>query len=164
VSKTVRDLMKTDVVTAELTTSMSDLQRMFMTARVGALPIVDRDDKMCGIVSRSDVVRKFAVEQSLAEMLEKGFDPVEGKDDDAHDLEALDAIGSAVGRRLAKMTVKDIMIADVVTIHPDVSLEDAATRMIEKRIHRLPVVEDECLVGMISAFDFMSLYSSAPKS
>lgn len=156
----VRDLMKTDVVTAELDTSLSDLHRLFLSARVGAIPVVDHDDKLKGIASRSDVVRKYAVEQSLAEMIEPGFDPVQGDDDDANDLRAIDAIGAAVGRRLAKMCARDIMISEVVTIGPDATLAEAAKLMLDRRIHRLPVVEAGCLIGIVSTFDFMSLYAS----
>ena len=71
-------------------------------------------------------------------------------------------IGSAVGRRLAMIRAADIMIADVVTIDADESLEEAARRMIERRIHRLPVVENGQLIGIVSAFDFMRVYLDSP--
>ena len=158
-SETVRELMNSKVMTTSPNTPLPDLQRQFLETRVGALPVVDRDGRLLGIASRSDVVRKYSYEQSLAELAESGFDPIDGDPDDVADANALTAIGAKVGRRLAKTEVADIMITDVVTIEPDASLQDAANRMVSARIHRLPVVEQDRLVGILSAFDFMKLYA-----
>lgn len=159
--KQVRDIMSKDIVTVKPSTTMTDLQNRFANARFGALPVVDRDDKLRGIVSRTDVVRKFSLEQSLAELAEFGFETVSDEADDATEANALDAISSAVGRRLSKMFASDVMISDVITIAPDADTHEAARLMVANRIHRLPVVEDGKLVGIVSAFDFMSHYVSS---
>lgn len=44
---------------------------------------------------------------------------------------------------------------DVITISPDESLEEAARVMLESNIRRLPVVEDEDLVGIITVQDIL---------
>jgi CBS domain-containing protein len=157
VPKLVRDLMKTDVTTVSPDTNMADLQRLFVKARFGAVPVRDRDQRLVGIVSRSDVVRKFSLEQSLAELADTDFDATLGVEDDD---DALELIGAAVGRRLSKVVARDIMITDIETIRSDDPASEAAARMVKRRIHRLPVVDGDRLVGIISAFDFMSLYAS----
>jgi CBS domain-containing protein len=157
VSKLVRDLMKTDVTTVSADMNMADLQRIFVKSKFGAVPVLDREHRLVGLVSRSDVVRKFSLEQSLAELADSDFDATLGVEDDD---DALELIGSAVGRRLSKVVARDIMISEVETIAPDERASEAAARMIKRRIHRLPVLENGMLVGIISAFDFMAEYAS----
>lgn len=155
-SQTVREMMKSEVHTVSPETPMPDLQRRFTTTRVGALPVVDRDRRLVGIVSRMDVMRRYSFEQSLAELADSDFDQTLGVEDDD---DTVGQIGAAVGKRLQALHARDIMITDVLTIGPDEPAREAARRMVENRIHRLPVVEGDRLVGIVSAFDFMRLYS-----
>lgn len=51
--------------------------------------------------------------------------------------------------------VKDIMSSPVETIDPDINIEDAARLMTKKGIKKLPVVEDDSLVGIVTSMDLM---------
>lgn len=155
-SKLVRDVMQTDVTTVSPDTTFPELRRIFVKTGFGAVPVLDRDHRMKGIVSRSDVVRKASIEQSLAELADGDFDSILGVEDNDN---ALESIGAAVGRRLANVTAQDIMITKVLTIAPDEPLVEAARQMVERNIHRLPVLDGGRLVGIVSAFDFMTLYA-----
>lgn len=148
--------MKTDVTSVSPDMTMPDLQRVFVKTGFGAVPVLDRDRRLMGLVSRSDVMRKFSLEQSLAELADSDFDAILGIEDNDN---ALESIGAAVGRRLSKVKASDIMITKVVTIGPDDDLADAARQMVERRFHRLPVLDGAKLVGIVSAFDFMKLYA-----
>jgi CBS domain-containing protein len=50
--------------------------------------------------------------------------------------------------------VEDIMSNDLITISPDDSSRDAAKMMAEHQIRRLPVVEGNKIVGIVSLGDF----------
>ena len=50
---------------------------------------------------------------------------------------------------------KDIMSTQLVTISGDVSVEAAARLMVRRKIKKLPVVEDEKLVGIVTSMDVM---------
>ena len=50
---------------------------------------------------------------------------------------------------------KDIMSTQLVTISGDVSVEEAARLMVSRKIRKLPVVEDEKLVGIVTSMDVM---------
>ena len=63
-------------------------------------------------------------------------------------------VAEAIGKRMEQLCVRDVMIRDVVTVPPDLSVVKAAQLMMERRIHRLPVVEDGKLVGIVSSLDF----------
>ena len=51
--------------------------------------------------------------------------------------------------------VKDIMSTQLVTISADVSVEEAARLMATRKIKKLPVVENEKLVGIVTSMDVM---------
>ena len=55
--------------------------------------------------------------------------------------------------------VKDIMSASLVSVESTSSIIDAANIMVEKKIHKLPVMENNQIVGLISATDLMVLFS-----
>ena len=57
--------------------------------------------------------------------------------------------------QLAKLTVGEFMTRDVVVGAPEDSVEAAMSRMTEKRIRHLPIVQHGRLVGMISIGDLV---------
>jgi CBS domain-containing protein len=57
------------------------------------------------------------------------------------------------GRDAKKTTVKEIMSTPLIAILPDKDLEEAAALMFEKNIKKLPVIEQNRLVGMVSLTD-----------
>ena len=56
---------------------------------------------------------------------------------------------------LGLVKAKDIMSTKLVTIRGDVGVEEAASLMVNKKIKKLPVVEDEKLVGIVTSVDVM---------
>jgi acetoin utilization protein AcuB len=59
---------------------------------------------------------------------------------------------------LSKMTVRQVMTKDPMTIAPDASLMDAAQTMLDHRISALPVIEDDQLVGIITESDIFRAF------
>ena len=53
-------------------------------------------------------------------------------------------------RNPSEVQAKEIMSSPLITIEPDVSLEKACELMTDRGIRRLPVMEDDKLVGIIS--------------
>jgi len=67
-SWTADKLMQTKVRTVAEGTSLPDLERAFLDEGVTGFPVVEAG-RLVGVVSRSDVVRKLATEQSYAEYI-----------------------------------------------------------------------------------------------
>lgn len=149
----VSDVMTRLVKTVSPELTLAELDRLFLAERVSSFAVLNAG-RLAGIVSRSDVVRGLAIEQSVGEQLSDAYRD-EGSGDDPGP--SLAQIGEFVGQRIQEMTVADVMVHDVVTIAPDASLAEAAELLVKRRIHRLPVVEGEALVGLISATDFVRL-------
>ena len=59
----------------------------------------------------------------------------------------------AVGIAFEKITVKEIMTKDLTVVSPSERLVHARRQMIESHVGRLPVVDDENLVGMVTSKD-----------
>jgi CBS domain-containing protein len=61
----------------------------------------------------------------------------------------------AVGSRVKERRVREVMVADVVTIDPSASLADAARRMQDANVGMLPVVDGDRVVGVITDRDIV---------
>lgn len=61
--------------------------------------------------------------------------------------------GVAVGMDLASHTAREIMSTDLHTVNPDTDTDLAANLMIENKIRRLPVIENNQLVGIVTLGD-----------
>jgi len=57
------------------------------------------------------------------------------------------------GKRSIDTPVKEIMVKEVITVHPEQPIEECMSLMTEKRIRHLPVCKDDCLVGIVSIGD-----------
>jgi CBS domain-containing protein len=56
---------------------------------------------------------------------------------------------------IQELTVKDVMATDVITVTPTESAVHIAKIMIEKRINRIPVVENDTVVGIVTRGDII---------
>lgn len=59
------------------------------------------------------------------------------------------------GKSSAETLVRDIMTEKVLYVKPEQPLEDCMALMTEKRIRHLPVMENDCLLGVISIGDVL---------
>jgi len=73
-------------------------------------------------------------------------------------MEDLDVAGliDAAGGRLKAIQVGDIMTPEVITVGPNVDLFMVLDIMIKKHVRRLPVVEDERLIGIVYISDLFN--------
>jgi CBS domain-containing protein len=56
------------------------------------------------------------------------------------------------------LKAKDVMTTQVITIAPDTRVRDIASLLLARRISGLPVVDDGCVVGMVSEGDLLRRY------
>ncbi|MDP2232224.1 MAG: CBS domain-containing protein, partial [Actinomycetota bacterium] len=58
-------------------------------------------------------------------------------------------------RKAVAADVRAVMSTDPVTVQADSSVEDAATLLVEREVSRLPVLDGETLVGVVSKSDIV---------
>ncbi len=65
----------------------------------------------------------------------------------------------AQNKKPSDVAVEEVMNTDLITISPEISLEDAADIMTENKIKKLPVIEEGKLVGIVTASDLIAYES-----
>ena len=93
-------------------------------------------------------------------MLENGIGsvPVMRDDEMVGIVSKADFVTLAVGIAFDKISVKEIMTKDVVAVAPTDRLVHARRQMVDANVGRLPVIEDDELVGMITSKDLMRAF------
>jgi len=93
-------------------------------------------------------------------MLDKGIGSVPVMDGDkmVGIVSKADFVTLAVGIAFDKITVKEIMSKDLTTVSPTDRIVHARRQMLESHVGRLPVVEDDELVGMVTSKDLMRVF------
>ena len=56
---------------------------------------------------------------------------------------------------LNELNVKDVMVKDVITVPPAESVFSVAKIMVEKQVNRIPIVEKEAVVGIVTRGDII---------
>ncbi len=149
---TVRDLMTDDVVTLEPDMTLKEVDRVLLSYGVGGGPVVE-DGLLVGVVSRTDVLHFVYAEQEEPSRLSGFYTspfPIP--------LPSLERMAEGTRRIsdvLAHKKVRDIMSTEVHAVSPDDSVRAVAARMARDGIHRVPVVEGESLVGIVTSMDLV---------
>lgn len=150
----VRDIMQTHVKTASSEMSVMDLDRLFAEQGISGAPVVDQG-RLVGIVSRSDIVRQLDVEQSLGEIATNYYRDMYGIGASAQ--QEADEIGASMGERVQNLRVRDVMVRELITVGADADLQELATRMVERHVHRVLVTDDERLLGIVTTLELARL-------
>jgi len=149
----VTALMRTNPTTVSPEMSVQNLESLFLSSGFTGFPVVE-DERLVGVVSRSDIVRSLLTERSRAEQTSSFYASM-GPETSSAETESLDAIAAQVGVRLAHMKVEDVMIRNVVRIESSESIQSVAKLMRDGHLHRLPVVEGDRLIGLITSMDLV---------
>ena len=128
----VAELMQTEVQTAAPDAPLDDATRTMADAHVSGLPVVDRQGRLVGVISTTDILASE----------EEAEDP-------------------ATRVALYQNTpVRDLMTPRPVTIGPEAPLKEAAQQLLYADVHRLFVVDGDRLVGVISTTDIVRAVAS----
>lgn len=145
-----RDLMSAPVRSVEPDTPLAELETLLTAQRVSGAPVVD-GGRVVGVVSRSDVVRVLAREDTAAQLLVSFY--LSPWDEDVSAVEVLTRSSEMLAQRLHHLHVRDAMSERVLAVPPDAPLREVARRMADERVHRLLVLEDGALRGLVSSLD-----------
>ena len=129
----VRDLMTTDPLTVSPDTPLKEAARTMVRNKVSGLPVMV-DAAVVGIVTEADFLRQ------------------EANRDQPYRFSLLDALfGEGPSDPPAVEAVAEVMTEQVITIVPEATIGEAARVMANKRVKRLPVVDDDGqLIGIVT--------------
>ena len=145
---TATSIMTTDFPTVHPDTPIAEAIRIFRESahhsgrRLFGLIVTDENHHLAGMLSMYDILLYVRPKHIQ----------VWGT------MEDIDVAGliDAAGRRLKSILVGDIMTPDVVTIGPNVDLFMILDIMIKKHIRRLPVIEDQRIIGIVYISDLFN--------
>ena len=133
-------IMTRQVVTEPIPTRRRRVARLMLTHRVSAIPVVDDEARVVGIVSDHDLLRRPPSDSPRAWWL-RLFD------ESAACLEDI-----ATARHLH---ARDVMTSPAVTVGDKTPIDVLATLMRRRRVKRVPVLQHGRLVGIVSRTDLL---------
>lgn len=116
----VKDLMTTNVTTADVNSSIAEIAQNMKNLDVGSIPVCDDNKSVVGIVTDRDIVLRTVAE----------------------------------GDNVNKTKVGEVMSTRVISVSPETDVHEAANIMAKYQVRRLPVVENEKIVGIVAIGDF----------
>jgi CBS domain-containing protein len=152
---TAADVMVSDVITVRLETTMEEVSELFQIHNINGAPVVDEDGLLVGIVTEDDVVvggMGFSDEE--LDTLDGDEGETAGKAPAAGPTAAAAGEGEAVGetRRVA-----EIMTPRPITVEEDTPVEELCRLMWKLKIHRIPIVSQGRVRGIVSTIDICRL-------
>jgi CBS domain-containing protein len=167
----LRDIMTTDVVTVGPELTIRDAMALFATRHVSGAPVV-ASGKVVGVISATDLMEFAAsLPDVAAERPESDTEDEwtrvdeEVPDDDvsmAYFAEGWDDAGAEGSERMSDVsgwnaledhTVGEAMTRSLFALGPDTAVELAADRMRTAGVHRVLVMQDEALLGIVTTKD-----------
>ncbi|KCZ71198.1 putative transcriptional regulator [Candidatus Methanoperedens nitroreducens] len=147
----VRDVMRKDVITCSPDDTVGSLSKIFKESGISGVPVVEKG-KVVGIVSETDLIKLFKVPEFSGELWLPS--PLEVIEVPLRNLFRIEEFRKDLEEMKLK-PVRDIMKKTVYSISPDDTLEEASRRMVRHRVNRLPVIENDKLVGIIARCDII---------
>ncbi len=142
---TARDIMTTEVHSVLEDTDIKELAKRFVASQVTAMPVLDAAGKLVGMVSQTDLVEQdkplhIPTVISLFDWViylesEKSFQ---------------DQVEKVTARKAG-----DICTREPVTCSPETPLNEIARLMVDNKVHLVPVVEENQLLGVVARLDLI---------
>jgi CBS domain-containing protein len=134
----VRDIMTTKVFTIRSDKKAFVAKEIMEWAHIRHVSVVDAGNRVVGVISNRDILRAS--------------------------LSALDTRFAEAERRqhLTSAPAIAIMHGPARTIGPDASVQEAAALMRRLKVGCLPVVEGDCLIGIVTEHDVLGLVERLP--
>ncbi|OPY73957.1 MAG: Inosine-5'-monophosphate dehydrogenase [Syntrophorhabdus sp. PtaU1.Bin058] len=123
----VKDIMVYNVITIPSDTYVLDAERIMEFHRIGRLPVIDKG-KLVGLVTKDDLLKASPSSTTPYNQRQLFY-------------------------LMSKLTVKEIMKTNVVTVTPDTTIEKAVALAQKNRVGCLPVVDDGRVLGIITTND-----------
>lgn len=145
-----RDVMTERVITVGPDTPVREIAEVLLERRISAVPVVDQDGAITGIVSEDDLIHRdeLGTESRGRSWWLRLFDDT-----------------TELAERYAKShgtKARDVMTCDVVSVDETASLGDIAELLETRHIKRVPVMRDGRLAGVVSRADIVRALAASP--
>ena len=132
-----RDIMSSPVVAVRPETHVKEAAELLTARGFTALPVVDEDDRLIGIVTEADLVR----------------------DRIPRDPRHLAHVDTPPKQLPSRPTVGEVMTSPVTAMGPGTDVADLCTALLDGRHRSMPIVEGSRLVGIVTRRDLVAMIS-----
>jgi CBS domain-containing protein len=147
----VREIMTPNPIVVQVDTPVRIAAGLLRKNRIGGLPVMD-GSRVAGVVTESDIISLLTVDEPSEDLwlpspLEIIEVPIREYINWGKTKKALASIGD--------LEVQEVMTAPAITISANADIEEAAAIMLKEGIARIPVMEEERLVGIVTRADIV---------
>lgn len=136
----VSDVMTRAVVAVGRDAPFKDIVRLMERWKVSALPVLESEGRVIGVVSEADLLPKEEFRDGVPDLFTQ-----------RQRLAALAKAGA--------LTAEELMSSPAVTVHGNTTLAEAARIMARRNVKRLPVIDAEGqLDGVVSRSDLLKVF------
>jgi CBS domain-containing protein len=148
----VKEIMSTNVITLKSTDTIKDSVKVLVHNNISGAPVVDQNGKVIGILSETDIIGALKTQTKELAMI----------------FPSSHALGMTFEERITRREVQDafrdvgnkpimeVMSRNPITTTIDALVEDVAPIMIKSNINRVPVIENDKLVGIVTRRDIIN--------
>jgi CBS domain-containing protein len=144
-----RDVMSDSVMSVLADATVFEAAKVLVNAHVSAMPVVDEQGVMIGIVSEADLLERGAATGQTDALLRQFADDVA-------------SAGTYVRANARRVT--DVMTKPVICVEEDTPLNEVARLMLDTGIKRVPVRRGHSVIGMVSRIDLVRAMISQRES
>lgn len=145
-----KDIMSKDIIFVKGGDDIKKVSDIFLKHKINAVPVLDEDKKLEGIVSETDLV--YQDSNLHIPTVFTIFDSIFYLGSSKHFKEDVSKITAT--------KVKDIMNKDVFSVGPEEDVFNIATVMYKKKYYSIPVIdENKKIIGMITRYDIIKSMS-----
>jgi CBS domain-containing protein len=140
-----KDIMSTPVIEVRWDATVPDIVGTMRRHAISGVPVVDEFGLLCGIVTEANILEKEAGDGGLSELAYRR----EGR-------------RNAAFARQHGSRADEIMVRDVITAGPDTPVREIARTMVRVGINRVPIMDGENVVGIVTRADILALFDRSP--
>ena len=142
---TAADIMRSPVLTVKEDDSVQELAALLAKKKISGTPVLNNQNRVVGIVSEGDLVSQGA---------------------DIHFPHYIELLGNIIYlesikkyeerlEKAAASSVREIMTTEVITVQKEAPLHEIATLLTDRKVNRLPVLDGDILIGIITRADMV---------
>jgi len=144
----VKEVMTKSVTTFTPDTLVKDAAAILALRNISGAPVVE-SGKIVGIFSEADVLRSLKTTKKDLRLIYPSISSLGiAFQEEVTQREIIEAYNE-----IGQKPVREVMSTHVVTVPSDIPLNEAIVQMVQKGINRLPVVDKNVLVGIITRGD-----------
>lgn len=130
---TIANVMTRNPIFVSPDMSVNDARALMTREKIGKLPVLDKNNRLVGIVTKKDLVKAGPSAATSLDMYEISY-------------------------LLSKLKVETVMERNVLTVQQTEVVEEAARIMADSQVGCLPVMKGELLVGIITETDLFRTF------